>query len=252
MKRPVSDTTSLLRPTLDAMHLGSSTPSSSGRPALAHARKSTKPRAPSTSPSPPEIPAIVLTAEEKQDVMSHARRFVPDVKSAKKSKDQFEEMMRACSARDHAPNISVINTVDNDPCPPPDFLFTNEMIQGMGVPRSDQFSHCDCSGPCDPNNQECLCSGLQKAFIPSPPTPHLSLWDDTTTTSSSAGFLYNPNGTLRESGIRIYECNRNCLCSATCNNKVHMLLRIRSVVLLVSEPPRLLTYLLRWSSLDAR
>ncbi|KAI0633592.1 SET domain-containing protein [Trametes polyzona] len=119
----------------------------------------------------------------------------------------FEAEMRANTAEDepYAPPIRVVNEVDDEPTPPLEFFYSNQMWHGEGVPKPDHTNlrGCDCVGPCDPLSKTCACVKRQSEYN----------WD-------RGGFIYDRKGKLRAHEYPIFECNMNCACSEDCMNRV--------------------------------
>lgn len=181
-----------------------------GRPGN-FARKTSRSQDASTSKSTSplsETSTVVLSAEERIQVLQHAQRLIPDEwKNSAKSKGKFETTIRKNTEEEEfAPRIYIINNIDDEPCPNMDFWYTNEMKYGRDVPTIPP-SRCDCIGPCDPNSETCLCLNIQTAY------------------NDSKGFSYDAHGRLKELGVRTVECNKDCGCSSDCPNKVSYFFR---------------------------
>ncbi|KAG8956369.1 hypothetical protein FRC04_004450 [Tulasnella sp. 424] len=116
----------------------------------------------------------------------------------------FEEMIRT---RDRgAPPITIVNDVDNEPCPPFEFDWTNEMLFGENVPRKDKdLKGCDCLGPCDPYSKTCACIVRQNHWLGD---------------IGEGGFAYGPDGQIMFCHAAVFECNEACGCSEDCQNRV--------------------------------
>ncbi|KIM29229.1 hypothetical protein M408DRAFT_68124 [Serendipita vermifera MAFF 305830] len=108
-----------------------------------------------------------------------------------------------------APPIDIKNEVDNDPCPPWEFLYTNLLVRGDGVPKAPEKSTlkgCSCIGGCPSDSDMCECAAK-----------NMQLRSEVRTTT---GFLYDSEGRLREFDHPIFECNDACACAEYCNNRV--------------------------------
>lgn len=116
----------------------------------------------------------------------------------------FEEMIRT---RDRgAPPITIVNDVDQEPCPPFEFDWTNEMLYGEGVPRKDKdLKGCDCLGPCDPYSKTCACTVRQNQWLGE---------------IGEGGFAYGQDGQIMFCHAPVFECNEACGCSEDCQNRV--------------------------------
>lgn len=105
-------------------------------------------------------PNIVLSEQEKNELIYHAQRFFrrsmiikppfPGAKTSKPdpnashvpidpppvSRTKFEAVIAKNSAdEEFAPKIYIENDVDNEPCPKLDFYWTNGMLYGVDVPK---------------------------------------------------------------------------------------------------------------------
>lgn len=103
-----------------------------------------------------------------------------------------------------APAIKIENTIDESPCPEPDFVWLKEMIMGDGVPEKQASSWCRCTGPCNQSSTTCTVIIRQ------------SLCSD----KCCMGFIYNANGKFEFGYAPIVECNEACRCTVSCPNKV--------------------------------
>jgi len=58
-------------------------------------------------------------------------------------------------------------TVDpkGDAAPPFEFFYSNDMLYHKDVPDPELGAGCDCEGPCDPLNDNCLCVRRQNAYF---------------------------------------------------------------------------------------
>lgn len=107
-----------------------------------------------------------------------------------------------------APPIDVINTVDDEPCPAWEFVYSNQMVRGDGVPKpltADQKEGCSCLGSCPADPTKCACVRKQDKYS--------AILD-------VKGFLYNAEGRLVEEQLPIFECNDACSCACYCTNRV--------------------------------
>ncbi|TEB27917.1 SET domain-containing protein [Coprinellus micaceus] len=111
----------------------------------------------------------------------------------------------------NAPPIEILNKVDNDPAPPWEFWYTNQMYHGPGVPLPDgsKMKGCDCVGKCDPRSKTCQCVARQRVFFDG-------------TDDHGLGFIYDKQRRLRPllAGYAIWECNDLCGCDEDCMNRV--------------------------------
>lgn len=168
-------------------------------------------------------------------LLKHCQRFIPEMPNRyyarlsdqEKSKpywaSHFTTMIQMATPEESkAPDILIENKVNPEvqPCPPFEFLWTNSLILGKGVPVSpEQTEGCECEGPCNPLSTTCWCIKRQRKYL-NGDLPR-------------GGFLYEKNGTLKEHEFPIFECNENCDCSAKCSNRVSSLFyhfQIRSTI----------------------
>ncbi|KAI0690092.1 hypothetical protein BC835DRAFT_1281601 [Cytidiella melzeri] len=108
----------------------------------------------------------------------------------------------------HAPDIDIINEVDNVPCPPFEFYYTNQMWHSDNVPTPDpsKLKGCSCYPVCSPGSKTCSCLQKQRNYY----------------TADMSGFTYDSRGRLREKyvGYPVFECNALCGCDDDCMNRV--------------------------------
>lgn len=128
-------------------------------------------------------------------------------------KQVFESMMEENTADDEptSPRIEIYSGQSGPVCPPWEFYYTNKIIHGKGVPRSNKrnLKGCDCVGLCDPKSKTCGCVKRQMAW--------------TGNDKSIKGFLYNKKGKVLHPDYPIFECNDACECSEDCMNRVSRL-----------------------------
>lgn len=116
-----------------------------------------------------------------------------------------------------APPISVINEVTDEGAPPWEFVYTNQMWYGEGVPSPDikNLKSCGCVGRCDPKSKMCGCAKRQrhqlKRYITDNTIPD---------TWNGVPFMYDSKGSLQFFGMPIFECNDFCGCDEDCPNRV--------------------------------
>jgi len=120
----------------------------------------------------------------------------------------FEETISDNTMDDEpdAPPIRIINEIDDEPTPPWEFYYTNQMWHGDGVPPPDMKSlpSCDCVGSCDPKSTTCACLKRQQEF----------------TREFTPDFAYDRRGRLKQNDIPIFECNELCGCDDDCRNRI--------------------------------
>ncbi|KAL0953660.1 hypothetical protein HGRIS_004861 [Hohenbuehelia grisea] len=119
----------------------------------------------------------------------------------------FEMAIHENTAKEepHASPITVFNDVDNDPCPPWEFYYSNQMWHGDGVPAPtiEGLEGCDCYPKCLPN-KKCKCFMRQRK----------------TTADYTPGFVYDERGRAVQDDLPIFECNDLCRCDDDCRNRV--------------------------------
>ncbi|PPQ95411.1 hypothetical protein CVT26_008257 [Gymnopilus dilepis] len=134
--------------------------------------------------------------------MSLHTRMMPNMRRV------FEGMILENTVEDEpdAPSIKLENDVDEEPTPPWEFYYTNEMWLGEGVPPPDitNLVSCDCKGKCNPKSKTCACLKRQKAAVG----------------IATSDFAYDKNGRLKDLGYPIFECNDLCGCGPECQNRV--------------------------------
>lgn len=120
----------------------------------------------------------------------------------------FEAMIMENTVQDEpdAPKIEVQNNVDEEPTPPWEFYYSNEMWLGEGVPRPDidNLVRCSCKGACNPKSKTCACLKRQRDACQDP----------------NLEFAYDKTGKLKIPGYPIFECNDLCGCGDECRNRV--------------------------------
>lgn len=118
----------------------------------------------------------------------------------------FKSIIRGNTAdkEPHAPEIDIINKVDDEPCPPSEYIYTNDILYGANVRLSDasDLKGCGCYPVCRPDSS---CSCLQKQ----------QEWYD----EDMSGFNYS-RGRLRYQEYPVFECNDLCNCDDDCGNRV--------------------------------
>lgn len=123
----------------------------------------------------------------------------------------FESMMSENTAQDEpgAPDVKIINDVDDELTPPFEFHYSNLMWHSDKVPKPDltNLRGCGCHGACDPLSKTCLCVKRQQAY-------HSLL--------GLSGFAYDARGRLKPGvhSFPIFECNAFCGCDDECRNRV--------------------------------
>lgn len=151
-----------------------------------------------------EAPVAMRLTTNLQDSMNELKgSFANDMNRRK----IFESVI-ASQTRQEAP-IKVENDVDDEPCPTFEFMWTDLMLYGKGVPRPDRdLQGCNCVGPCDPTSKRCACVVRQEYYT-------RDLGND------CDGFAYEKDGRmLRYTHVPVFECNEACGCTEDCYNRV--------------------------------
>lgn len=158
-------------------------------------------------------------------ILRHCQRLIPNrphreygtlppkLKSDPDWADRYQYMIKEATPKEWAsPDILIVNEVDPEiqPCPPFEFLWTNEMFLGKNIPKATvPIKGCECIGKCDPNSKTCLCMRRQRRWYALGENETLSL-----------GTLYDERGYLTNYGYPVIECNEDCECDEDCTNRV--------------------------------
>lgn len=121
----------------------------------------------------------------------------------------FKSIIRSSTAdtEPHAPQIDIVNEVDKEPCPPPEFVYSNHIwhsdsVLSRDAPRS-RLNGCGCYPVCTPDSS-CSCLKKQQEF-----------YDE-----GMSGFNYSGN-CIRYDEYPVVECNAMCGCDNDCGNRVY-------------------------------
>jgi len=116
---------------------------------------------------------------------------------------------RAVDDEPDAPPITVANTIDDEPCPPFEFAYSNRLVYGNNVRRGnpERLVRCGCVGGCKPDSKTCECVKHQRLYW------KLLGYERT-------GFNVDENGHVIEPEFPIFECNDECGCDEGCMNRV--------------------------------
>ncbi|EKM54378.1 uncharacterized protein PHACADRAFT_258183 [Phanerochaete carnosa HHB-10118-sp] len=114
----------------------------------------------------------------------------------------------------YAPEINIINDVDDELSPSFEFHYTNKMYHGKNVPGPNVYGldGCDCIGSCDPKSTTCPCVKRQMHYM-----------EAAVLEEFDRGFAYGPDGRIRTEHVEypIFECNAACRCDDDdCQNRV--------------------------------
>lgn len=109
-----------------------------------------------------------------------------------------------------SPPIKVINTIDAQPNPPWEFVYTERMVYGNGVKKPTREERrtmgCECYPYCKPDDRNCACLRRQEKY-----GREVEL----------KGFRYKRDGLLPFTGpVPIFECTDGCRCNEDCPNRV--------------------------------
>ncbi|EAU87055.2 hypothetical protein CC1G_12392 [Coprinopsis cinerea okayama7 len=127
-------------------------------------------------------------------------------------RDLFKAFIQEHTVQDEpdAPPIDIINNIDDEPAPPWEFHYSNQMWHSDNVPPPDvkNLEGCDCVGRC---TKSCACLRRQKKLL-DPEGPPGQVND----------FMYDKKGRLRHPEFQepIVECNALCGCDQDCVNRV--------------------------------
>jgi hypothetical protein len=137
----------------------------------------------------------------------------------------FRSMIKEGTHSDepHAPDINIINEIDDEPTPPFEFHYTNQLYHGQGVPKPDldNLTYCNCIGGCNPESNKCPCVRRQREALK-------------TALDFDSGCAYDENGRIQHAyhDFPIFECNALCRCDDEfCRNRVSCSLRLSCFVL---------------------
>lgn len=118
----------------------------------------------------------------------------------------FKAMMQSSTAETepHAPQIDIVNEVDEEPCPPPEFVYSNHIWYSDNVlPRdAPRLEGCGCYPVCM-SGSSCSCLKKQQ-----------EVYDE-----GMSGFNYSGNRILHDE-YPVFECNAMCGCDDDCGNRV--------------------------------
>ncbi|KAI5989008.1 hypothetical protein EDD15DRAFT_2171820 [Pisolithus albus] len=131
----------------------------------------------------------------------------------------FEEIiLEAMDDEPSAPPIKIYdNGIGQEMTPPWEFVYTNKMWFGEGVPPPDvrNLVSCGCRGKCDPKSSACACAKRQLQWL----EPYI-LDGLFPATWPGSPFVYDSKGVLQREGCPIFECNQFCGCDEDCPNRV--------------------------------
>lgn len=108
-------------------------------------------------------------------------------------------------------DVNIGTGVDYRSAFPNDFLITDSVFPGEGVPVADSkaLEHCDCAGSCSSNSRSCACVIRQRKWA-----------EQGFKESGTWGFMYDTRRRLKILDYPIFECNDRCSCSDSCINRV--------------------------------
>ncbi|KIN96882.1 hypothetical protein M404DRAFT_972557 [Pisolithus tinctorius Marx 270] len=152
-------------------------------------------------------------------LQDHMNALPESYRNSKFSRTIFEQMiLEAMDDEPDAPPIKVYdNGIGEEVTPPWEFVYTNKIWFGEGVPPPDvrNLVSCGCQGKCDPNSKRCACAKRQLQWL----EPYIrdGLFP---ATWPGSPFVYDSRGILQREGCPIFECNQFCDCDHDCPNRV--------------------------------
>jgi len=162
-------------------------------------------------------PKYKLAKDLPYELQDRVNALPESYRNSNQARLLFESMIDEATDDPNAPPISVINDVTDEGAPPWEFVYTNQMWYGEGVPSPDveNLKSCGCIGRCDPKSKTCSCAKRQyrhlKEYIEDHTIPK---------TWNGAPFVYDAKGCLQWFGLPIFECNAFCGCDEDCPNRV--------------------------------
>jgi len=155
-------------------------------------------------------PKYYLAKDLPHTLQDHMNAMDSYWRSLPMSRTIFEAAISENTMHDEpdAPPIRILNSIDDEPTPPWEFYYTNQMWHGEDVPPPDivNLPSCDCEGSCDPKSKTCACLKRQQSY----------------TLEFTPNFAYDHRGRLKQHGIPIFECNDLCGCGDECRNRVRI------------------------------
>jgi histone-lysine N-methyltransferase SUV39H len=159
-------------------------------------------------------PVYLLAQDMRSDLHDAVNNMDSYFRQTPQLRQVFEAAIADCTRREEpgAPPITVENKEDADPCPNWEFLYTNQMWHGEGVPPPDRtnLASCSCVGKCDPT--KCSCAGKLRPYAQG---AQQSMYNgkgciDVTSTAYGMNIFLLP----------VFECNAFCGCDDDCPNRV--------------------------------
>jgi hypothetical protein len=147
-----------------------------------------------------------------KEIYPHMNSLTPWQRKAANAKQVFELMMAEAESPT-APPIRIFNSVDDEPCPTFEFVYTNEMYYDHDVPGPDHenLKGCKCIGGCDPKSRGCSCANRQRWWTGGRESGKNYRFDD---------FAWDTDGKIKDWSFPVFECNWKCGCDETCQNRV--------------------------------
>ncbi|KAJ3522364.1 hypothetical protein NM688_g8883 [Phlebia brevispora] len=156
-----------------------------------------------------------LAKDIPHDLQDHVNEMKEFARHSGRLPMIFESMMSENTTNDEpgAPDIRVINYIDNEETPPFEFHYSNLMWHGDNVPKPDltNLKGCGCRGQtCSSDSPDCLCIKRQQEYLRQ---NHLD---------NLPGFAYDVHGRLKAPlhSYPLFECNMFCGCGEECQNRV--------------------------------
>ncbi|KAK7052401.1 hypothetical protein R3P38DRAFT_2860101 [Favolaschia claudopus] len=155
-------------------------------------------------------PRVHYATELVSTLHDHVHSYDETFRMLPHMRQVFESAILENTAEDEpdAPAIKIINDVDDEPSPPWEFYYSNELWLGEGIdpPDMSKLVGCDCVGKCDPKSTTCSCLKRQRKEL---------------VDYGVDGFAYDNKGCLKFRGPPVFECNSLCACDDDeCKNRV--------------------------------
>lgn len=143
------------------------------------------------------------------NIQDHMNTLPPAMRrNPELQREIFKQVMRSNTLEEEpdSPEIDIVNEVDDDPCPPFEFYYSNLMWHSDSVPmtRNSKLKGCDCYPVCTPDNKNCSCLKKQMQWY----------------RDGQTGFNYDTRGRWRHRDYPVFECNDLCGCDEDCRNRV--------------------------------
>ncbi|KAF9220528.1 SET domain-containing protein [Gyrodon lividus] len=165
------------------------------------------------------VPEFKLAKDLPHSLQDHMSALPAKYRNSEIGRKVFEAVIRqATFGEPDAPPIEIFdNGVGDEVTPQWEFVYTNEMWLGEGVPPPDvkNLKSCGCVGKCDPKSKTCACAKRQLEWL-----QHYIDADIFSATWPGSPFVYDHRGILQRPDCPIFECNQFCSCDDDCPNRV--------------------------------